>query len=65
MQALVLARQLDSREGVSATAKSMCAGALLTTMDRLRELCPTAEEGDALDELASRRATRRSGVTAT
>lgn len=49
----------------SATSKSMCAKALLETLDTLRELSPPAEEGDALDELASRRAVRLARSAAT
>lgn len=51
--AVELARQLDNPLN-SATSKSMCAGQLRDTLDRLRELMPAEEEADALDELASR-----------
>ncbi len=60
---LALAREIDS-EFNSATSKSMCAKALLDTMDRLRELTPVEQEGDALDDLAARRATRIGGTAA-
>lgn len=62
--ALELASQLDD-PGNSATAKSMCAGQLRDTMDRLRELTPKQAEKDGLDELAARRAGRRAGRPAT
>jgi hypothetical protein len=55
--ALALAVELD-REGVSATAKSMCARALTEVMTRLRELQPPEPAEDAVDELASRRQRR-------
>lgn len=55
--ALALAAELDSA-GNSATSKSMCAKALLETLDRLRELTPPQEENDQLDQLAERRARR-------
>jgi hypothetical protein len=55
--ALSLAREMDSPN--SATSKSMCARALMETLDRLRELAPEAEERDKVDELGDRRAKRR------
>jgi hypothetical protein len=55
--ALALARELDS--DTSATSKSMCARALLETMDRLRVLAPAKEERDKVDELSARRDARR------
>lgn len=61
--AIVLAREMDTA-GNSATSKSMCATALLTTMNRLWELTPAEEKGDGLDDLAARRATRLGGRTA-
>lgn len=54
----VLARELDA-PGNSATSKSMCARALLETMDRLRELAPAAAANDRLDDLAKKRANRK------
>lgn len=55
--ALALAIELDDPAN-SATSKSMCARALLETLDRLRELVPPQQETDALDALAERRALR-------
>jgi uncharacterized tellurite resistance protein B-like protein len=54
--ARALARELDSQ--TSATSKSMCARALLETLDRLRELAPAEHKVDRLDELATRRTAR-------
>lgn len=54
--ALALARELDSVN--SATSKSMCARALVETMERLRAMAPPAKEGDGVDELEARRAAR-------
>ncbi len=56
--AMVLAREMDT-VGNSATSKSMCARALLETMNRLNELAPEAIAGDKLDDLAKRREKRR------
>jgi hypothetical protein len=56
--ALVLAALMDDPDN-SATSKSMCAGRLLDTMDRLRELAPPERKADKLDELGSRRAARK------
>jgi hypothetical protein len=58
--ALALARELDAT-GNSATAKSNCARVLVETLDRLRQLAPAAEASDRLDDLATRRVTRRAG----
>lgn len=55
--ALRLAEALDNPKN-SATSKAMCAGRLLETLDRLRELVPPEQEKDALDDLQSRRAAR-------
>jgi len=55
--ALALARALDDPDN-SATSKSMCARSLLDVLDRLRELAPTEEKDDQLDELVARRAKR-------
>jgi hypothetical protein len=63
MLALALAREVDGEN--SATSKSMCAGQLRDTLAQLRELAPSEEEADELDDLARRRATRRSGGAAT
>lgn len=57
---MALAREMDNA-GNSATSKSMCAKALLETLDRLRELLPTDQEADELDDLAARRARRIAG----
>lgn len=64
MSALALAREMDE-EGNSATSKSMCARALLDTMDRLRELCPPEEKTDGVDELRRRRERRLAGQSGT
>lgn len=58
---LALARAIDGPS--SPTAKSMCAKALLETLDRLRSLIPTDEEADELDELAARRDARRAAAS--
>lgn len=58
--ALTLATRMDSPL-TSSTAVSMLAGQLRDTLDRLRELAPTAEEGDDLDDLAARRSARLAG----
>ena len=55
--ALALARELDSDN--SATSKSMCARALIDTMDRLRELAPERQEEDGIDDLEAKRAARQ------
>ncbi len=55
--ALVLAGALDSPKN-SATSKSMCARALIDTLDRIRDLAPPRMEDDQLDDLSSRRAAR-------
>lgn len=55
--AVALAREIDD-PGNSATSKSMCAKALLETLDRLRSLAPQEEANDKLDELATRRSAR-------
>ena len=62
MLALALAQEIDGEN--SATSKSMCAGQLRDTLDRLRELMPTEQEADELDELAARRDTKRVGGSA-
>lgn len=56
MSALALAREMDSDS--SATSKSMCARALLETMDRLWELSPAEKEASPLDEIRARRESR-------
>lgn len=61
--ALALAREIDA-VGNSATSKSMCAKALLDTLDRLRELMPADEEPDALDAIAARSVTTIAGGSA-
>lgn len=60
--AFALARELDDKN--SATSKSMCARALREAMDRLRELAPPKQRIDALDELSTRRSTRRAKAKA-
>lgn len=59
--AMALARELDAQN--SATSKSMCAKALIETLDRLAELAPPAKEADRVDDLASRRAARRAAAS--
>ena len=59
--ALALARELDNDN--SATSKSMCAKALLDTMDRLRELGPPPKERDGIDDLKDARRARRARST--
>jgi hypothetical protein len=54
--ALALASEMDS-DANSATSKSMCAKALLETMDRLRAVVPDKRR-DRLDDLAGRREMR-------
>jgi hypothetical protein len=54
--AMSLARELDSDS--SATSKSMCAKAMIETVDRLRYWLPDDEENDELDDLAEKRASR-------
>lgn len=56
--AIALAYQIENPFN-SATSKSMCARELRETMSKLRELAPPEEEGDGIDELSARRATRR------
>jgi hypothetical protein len=57
---LALARELDDPEN-SATSKSMCARSLLDTLDRLRELAPSEEKDDQVDELVNRRRRKLAG----
>lgn len=59
--ALALAGQIDD-PGNSATSKSMCARSLLDTLDQLRALAPPEQEDDSLDDLAARRAARRTAA---
>lgn len=56
--ALELGARIDDPE-TSATAVSACAKTLRETLDRIRELLPAQQAGDAVDELTSRRAQRR------
>lgn len=55
-----LATELDDPTN-SATSKSMCAKALADVMSQLRALAPPKKEGDRLDDLAERRASRLAG----
>ena len=57
--ALALAREMDNPN--SATSKSMCAGQLRDTLDRLRELMPPEQETNEIDELRARRERRVAG----
>jgi hypothetical protein len=59
--ALTLARELD-KSGNSATSKSMCAKALMETMDRLRQLAPPKEVRDGVSDIAAARERRRAGL---
>lgn len=61
-QALALAKELDNPN--SATSKSMCARALLETLDRLLELAPVEEKLDDIDEIAAQRARRQAAAAA-
>jgi len=56
--ALALAAEIDGDN--SATSKSMCARALAECLERLWDQAPPAEESDGVDDLAKRRAKRRS-----
>lgn len=55
--ALALALELDTAEN-SATSKAACARTLVDVMAQLRSLMPEKAEGDKLDDLAARRASR-------
>ncbi|MEW1551559.1 hypothetical protein [Streptomyces tsukubensis] len=58
--AVSLAQSLDSIAiGDAPTSRAVVARELHAVMVRLRGLAPAAEEGDALDDLAARRAARR------
>lgn len=59
MSMLAMAYEIDDPYN-GATAKSNCQARLQDAGDRLLQLAPPQEEGDALDDLASRRAARRS-----
>lgn len=54
--ALSLARELDGRN--SATSKSMCARALVETLNLLRDLAPSQAVSSPLDEIRARRDAR-------
>jgi hypothetical protein len=56
---LVLADQLDDPH-TSATAKSMCAKALADLLEKVREVARQSPVEDGVDQLAGRRAKRRS-----
>lgn len=60
---LAMAREVDT-PGNSATSKSMCVARLMEALEQLRELTPVQTEGDKLDDLATRRATRIAGQSA-
>ena len=58
--AVTLAESLDSIPVCDApTSRAVVARELHAVMVRLRGMAPAAEEGDALDDLAARRAARR------
>ena len=59
--ALTLAEALDRCE--APTSAAVVARELRATLLELRKIAPPAEEGDALDELAKRRAERRASGT--
>lgn len=61
--ALQLAREMDSPDN-SATSKSMCARQLMDAMSALRALAPPRQEADGVDDIARKRAQRRSGGAA-
>ena len=61
--ALELARQMDD-PGNSATSKSMCAKALMETLERLYSMAPPKMEQDGVDDLSDRRAARLEGRSA-
>lgn len=61
--ARALASELDDPSN-SATSKSMCARALVEILDQIKALLPPEKEGDALDELKSKRDRRISGRSA-
>lgn len=56
--ALALAHELDAAKN-SATSKSMCAKALVDTMERLRSLAPPREASDGITDIAEARERRR------
>ncbi len=60
--ALELAAQMDGDN--SATSKSMCAKALMETMDRLMALAPEEAKRDGVDELQKVRVQRQRRVAA-
>lgn len=55
-----MAAELDGDN--SATSKSMCARVLVEVREQLLALVPEEAEEDALDDLAKKRAARRSGA---
>jgi predicted phage-related endonuclease len=55
--ALALAREIDESDN-SATSKSMCAKALQDILAQLRELAPTEEGRDGIDDLSAKRNAR-------
>jgi hypothetical protein len=57
--ALALAAEMDNKN--SATSKSMCAKALLDTLNRLRELAPPKRAKNDLDLQRERREARLAG----
>ena len=59
--ALQMARELDKPRN-SATSKAMCAKSLRETLDRLRELAPPKRVKDGIDDLGTKRATRRAAA---
>jgi hypothetical protein len=55
--ALALATEMDA--GNSATSKSMCARALVETLEKLESMAPAAPTADAIDQLAAKREKRK------
>lgn len=56
--AIILARHLDGTE--APTSAAVVGRELRATLDKLRLVAPGKAEGDGLDDLAARRAARRS-----
>jgi hypothetical protein len=58
--ALCMAAQLDDPR-TSATSKSMCAARLVECLETIASLTPERTSDDSIDDLATRRAARRTG----
>lgn len=57
----ILARQIESCDSLRDLAS--LSGRLQAVLDQIAELEPKKAEGDGIDEIASRRAARRTGAT--